>query len=83
MYIGSFKQTNVAHVWYKFDVYPLKLWTGTTNNSLEAVIDPNTGAQRVVYVTNLFHTIGYKYETVRYCAVTKIGENWYMVGSDC
>lgn len=83
MYIGSFKQSTVAHAWYKHDYYPIKLWRGDTGNRLKPVWDYEKNEHKVVFCYNLFNTIGFKYEIVRYVAVVKIGENWYMVGSDC
>lgn len=82
MYIGSFVQTSVDDVWLKNTSYPVSLWTGTEGNKLTPVLD-SEGEQQIVYAMNVLGTFGYKYATVRYVMIVRIGETYWVVGAEC
>jgi hypothetical protein len=82
MYIGEFYLQYMSDCWPKNTIYPVTLYKPGEDGSLVALTAEN-GGPKIVFVTNVIGTFGYKSAAFRYVSVVKINEQYFAISAEC
>jgi hypothetical protein len=83
MYIGEFIMTRIDDAWTKNTMREVLLWKPAAGNTLQAVMDPDTGFQKRVAAMNSLGTFGYKSAVSRYCSISEINSTYWVMSAEC